>query len=51
MGRNLQGGGVFSQSRQGIGTVLLPSVVPFAAAQTVQCASTNHDELPLCLLP
>lgn len=47
-GRGLQGGGVFSQDGQGDGTILLPSVVPFAAARSVQCASTNRDALPLC---
>lgn len=48
-GRGLQGGGVFSQSRQG--TILLPSALPFVAAQSMWWASTNCDALPLCVLP
>lgn len=50
-GRGLQGGSVFSQSRQGTGTILLPSVLPFAAAQSMWWASSNCNAIPLCVLP
>lgn len=41
----------FSQSRQSIGTILLPAVEPFTAAQSMSCAISDCDALPLCVLP
>lgn len=37
--------------KQGIGTIVLPCVGLFAAAQATLCAIANCDGLTLCVLP